>query len=34
MAKASHNPISKGVDWMIIWLYAILVAIGILCILW
>ncbi|HNP20970.1 MAG TPA: rod shape-determining protein RodA [Panacibacter sp.] len=32
MAKASHNPISKGVDWMIIWLYAILVAIGILCI--
>jgi rod shape determining protein RodA len=30
--NASNNTISKGVDWLLIWLYAILVAIGILCI--
>src|SRR6266498_1482976 len=28
----NNNSISKGVDWLIIWLYATLVAIGILCI--
>ncbi len=27
-----NDTISQGVDWMIVWLYAILVAIGILCI--
>lgn len=27
-----NKPISKGIDWMIIWLYAILVCIGLLCI--
>lgn len=32
MSNASHSSISKGVDWMVIWLYAILVFIGILCI--
>lgn len=32
MTNATHNPISKGVDWMIIWLYITLVCIGILCI--
>jgi len=34
--SASYNTynssISKGLDWLIIWLYAMLVAIGILCI--
>jgi rod shape determining protein RodA len=29
---SNQNNISEGVDWMIVWLYAILVAIGILCI--
>jgi len=29
---ANISPISKGVDWLVVWLYAILVAIGILCI--
>jgi rod shape determining protein RodA len=29
---SNRNNISEGVDWMIVWLYAILVAIGILCI--
>src|SRR6187402_20860 len=29
---ANISPISKGVDWMVVWLYAILVSIGILCI--
>lgn len=32
MADSRHNPISKGIDWLVVWLYAILVAIGILCI--
>lgn len=30
--RNSNNTISQGVDWTIIWLYAILVSIGILCI--
>lgn len=30
--NSQNNTISKGIDWTIIWLYAILVAIGILCI--
>ncbi|CAN5835414.1 rod shape-determining protein RodA [soil metagenome] len=29
---ANLSPISKGVDWLVVWLYAILVSIGILCI--
>lgn len=29
---ANISPISKGVDWLVVWLYAILVSIGILCI--
>jgi rod shape determining protein RodA len=29
---ANTSPISKGVDWLMVWLYAILVGIGILCI--
>lgn len=32
MSSSSHNPISKGVDWLVIWLYITLVLIGILCI--
>ncbi len=32
MSSSSHSSISKGVDWLVIWLYAILVSIGILCI--
>lgn len=32
MNSRNNNTISKGVDWLVIWLYAILVAIGILCI--
>lgn len=28
----NYNSLSKGVDWLIIWLYALLVGIGILCI--
>lgn len=32
MRPHSHNSISKGVDWTMVWLYAILVGIGILCI--
>lgn len=28
----NNNSISQGVDWMIVWLYAIMVAIGVLCI--
>ena len=27
-----NKPISKGIDWLIIWLYAILVCVGLLCI--
>jgi rod shape determining protein RodA len=27
-----NNSISQGVDWLIIWLYAVLVAVGVLCI--
>ena len=27
-----NNTLSKGIDWTIVWLYAALVAIGILCI--
>ena len=30
--STSKNTISQGVDWVVIWLYAILVGIGILCI--
>jgi rod shape determining protein RodA len=29
---ANISPISKGVDWLVVWLYAILVSIGIVCI--
>lgn len=29
---ATASPISKGVDWLMVWIYAILVCIGILCI--
>ena len=29
---ANTSPISKGVDWLMVWLYATLVSIGILCI--
>jgi rod shape determining protein RodA len=29
---SNRNSISHGVDWTIVWLYAILVGIGILCI--
>ena len=29
---SNRNNISQGVDWTIVWLYAILVSIGILCI--
>src|SRR4051812_8028167 len=32
MSSVYNNSISKGVDWLMIWLYAILVSIGILCI--
>ncbi|HRI19775.1 MAG TPA: rod shape-determining protein RodA [Panacibacter sp.] len=32
MSSSSNNSISRGVDWLVIWLYAILVSIGILCI--
>src|SRR5215210_2264998 len=32
MNRSSHNSISKGVDWLVIWLYTVLVAIGIVCI--
>ena len=32
MSSSSHSSISKGVDWLVIWLYATLVLIGILCI--
>ncbi|MBC7722904.1 MAG: rod shape-determining protein RodA, partial [Pedobacter sp.] len=32
MAKTYNKEISKGVDWVIVWLYALLVGIGILCI--
>src|SRR3954470_19819670 len=32
MSSVYNNSISKGVDWLTIWLYAILVAVGILCI--
>lgn len=28
----NNNSISQGVDWMIVWLYAIMVSIGVLCI--
>ncbi len=32
MSSRNNNTISQGIDWTIIWLYAILVFIGILCI--
>ena len=32
MSTSYNSSISKGVDWLVIWLYAILVGIGILCI--
>ena len=32
MSTRKQNTISKGVDWTVIWLYAFLVAVGILCI--
>ena len=32
MAKKYNTEVSKGVDWVIVWLYALLVGIGILCI--
>ncbi|HYK45171.1 MAG TPA: rod shape-determining protein RodA [Parafilimonas sp.] len=32
MRNSYTKSVSKGVDWMIVWLYALLVAIGILCI--
>jgi rod shape determining protein RodA len=32
MSRAVPKSVSKGVDWLIVWLYAILVCIGILCI--
>ena len=32
MSSSYTKSVSKGVDWMIVWLYALLVAIGILCI--
>lgn len=32
MSNTYNSSISKGVDWLIVWLYAILVSIGILCI--
>ncbi len=32
MAKSYNKEVSKGVDWVVVWLYALLVAIGILCI--
>lgn len=32
MSSSSHSPISKGVDWLVIWLYITMVLIGILCI--
>jgi len=31
-SKKNNNKISQGIDWVIIWVYALLVAIGILCI--
>lgn len=32
MSTSKNNTISQGVDWIVIWLYAVLVGIGILCI--
>jgi rod shape determining protein RodA len=32
MAKNYNTEVSKGIDWVIVWLYALLVCIGILCI--
>ena len=32
MAKNYNKEVSKGIDWVIVWLYALLVCIGILCI--
>lgn len=32
MATNYNTEVSKGIDWVIVWLYALLVAIGILCI--
>jgi rod shape determining protein RodA len=31
-SRQQHNNISQGVDWTIVWLYALLVIVGILCI--
>ncbi len=32
MQNRNNNSLSQGIDWLIVWLYAILVCIGILCI--
>src|SRR4051794_2641511 len=32
MSSVYNNSVSKGIDWLTIWLYAILVTVGILCI--
>lgn len=32
MAKTYNTEVSKGIDWVIVWIYALLVGIGILCI--
>ena len=32
MAIRNNSSASQGVDWLLIWMYAMLVAIGILCI--
>ena len=32
MSRSKNTSVSQGVDWVIIWLYAVLVSIGILCI--
>src|SRR6187401_3424862 len=32
MSKAYPKSVSKGVDWLTVWIYAALVSIGILCI--
>ena len=32
MATRNHSSVSQGVDWLLIWMYATMVAVGILCI--
>jgi rod shape determining protein RodA len=32
MRTTTNNNLSKGIDWIVVWLYAILISIGILCI--